>query len=116
MDFEGGLSCYVDAHGRVLWLQSQPDAVPQPGAADYKAGWDDCLDSNYWRTPRHQPDWKSWNDEQPSEPGMYLTYWSDGILETYPLDQNELEAGMVFLQTAVLAHWADLPQAPEGER
>ena len=81
-------------------------------ANHYARGWNDCLESNYWLTPRHQPDWKSWGDEQPAEPGMYLTYWCDGTLETYPLDQDELEAPAVTSGNTLLTHWAELPQAP----
>ena len=66
-------------------------------------------------TLKTQVTWRNWADDQPPEAGTYLTYWSDGTLETYPLDENELERAVVMVHNAALTHWADLPPAPKVE-
>ena len=55
-------------------------------------------------------------DGLPDEPGMYLTYWSDGSVETYGIDEEAIALGHVYLPgLAVLGYWAESPQGPRPD-
>lgn len=59
-----------------------------------------------------QPNWIDGDEQWPEVPGTYLTYWSDGALETYKLDEKEIERGRVDLCGESLLFWAELPEPP----
>jgi len=107
--------------------QQAENAEPVHQLKSKFGGWDDVTESEYriahpgytrrklYTALRHcWLGWKAWSEETPTEPGKYLTYWSDGTIETYPFDQYELEAHAVTIGTTVLTHWAELPQAPDA--
>lgn len=63
--------------------------------------------------PAKTSKWTSVNDGMPEEEGLYITYWSDGVTESFPLIKNhlgELEFGTACSTT--VTHWAPLLDAP----
>lgn len=59
-------------------------------------------------------DWVKWSDDKPSETGNYLTYWSDGALETFTLWEEHIESEQVTAGNALLLFWAENVDPPEG--
>lgn len=60
-------------------------------------------------------DWINAEKHWPQEPGMYLTFWSDGSRETYPFWEEDIARGSVDdVCGAKLLFWAENVQPPEG--
>lgn len=58
--------------------------------------------------------WISVDDQMPVDEGEYLCHFSDGSIETYPLDWNYGEA--FYFETAgedMVTHWQPLPEPPQ---
>ena len=43
---------------------------------------------------------------------MYLTYWSDKALETYPIEIDELEKDTISVSNSILICWAENVDPP----
>lgn len=51
--------------------------------------------------------WIDCNDGMPESPGIYLTYWSDGALETMRLDEADIDKTYIVIGNAVMLFWAE---------
>ena len=60
-------------------------------------------------------EWVSWTvkGDAPDEPGNYLTYWSDGYIETFYLDEEDLEKSSITAGNSTLLYWADNVEPPD---
>ncbi len=63
--------------------------------------------------------WISVNDETPDQPGMYLCHFTDGTIETFPLEETDFDVdGEAVLPWGVhsdcVTHWMPLPEPPEA--
>lgn len=59
-------------------------------------------------------DWIKWAEGRPEETGTYLTFWSDGALETFTFDEDYIERKQVIVGSDVLLYWAENVVPPEG--
>lgn len=51
--------------------------------------------------------------DMPKEAGLYLTLWSDGVTESFPLTENRLgELEFETVCNSNVTHWMPLPDAP----
>jgi hypothetical protein len=57
--------------------------------------------------------WTAWEDEKPPAAGNYLTFWTDGSLETFPLGEVTITLDYVAVSGESLTHWAELPSPPK---
>lgn len=62
---------------------------------------------------RLKPTWHQWSEERPPEPGTYLTYWSDDTIETFPLDEEDIEEEFITCCNEILLYWAHNVERPE---
>jgi len=51
----------------------------------------------------------------PDDPGKYLCAFSDGSVETFNLDEDDIARGGWACDTCRITHWADHPKHP-GEQ
>ena len=58
------------------------------------------------KQPLAPVDWIEWTQERPETPGTYLTAWSDGTVETYPIDQIQIQKTAIQSGPHQLTHWA----------
>ena len=63
-------------------------------------------------------DWISVDDEMPEEEELYLCYFSDGTVETYPAVWNYrgspiFESVEVLGSAVFVTHWQNLPEGPK---
>ena len=49
----------------------------------------------------------------PDEPGNYLNYWSDSSIETFYLDDEDLEKSSITVGNSTLLYWADNVEPPD---
>ncbi len=57
--------------------------------------------------------WHKWEEERPESTGMYLTYWSDKALETYPIGIDELDKNTITSCNSYLLYWAENVDPPQ---
>ena len=60
--------------------------------------------------------WIKWADEKPECTGVYLTYWSDGALETYAIGIDELDKEEIIVgkrRQDTLICWAENVEPPK---
>lgn len=57
--------------------------------------------------------WVKWSDERPEESGVYLTYWSDGDVETFRFDDaGDLDREVITTGGSTLLYWTDNVEPP----
>jgi len=61
--------------------------------------------------------WISIKDEEPEKGTVVLTYWTDDVMETFYIDdEDSLQAGIDKpLGTSFITHWQHLPEPPQTE-
>ena len=60
--------------------------------------------------------WIKWADKRPSQAGVYLTFWSDGAIETYEVGADELDVEEVIVGKRIqstLLSWAENVEPPK---
>jgi len=65
---------------------------------------------------RTQSQWISVDSCLPEYKGMYLTFWTDGSLETYNFSKERGDLGWYQpLSNQQITHWANLPLPPKEQ-
>lgn len=63
--------------------------------------------------PAGMSKWISVDERMPEDEGLYLTYWSDAVIESYPLDPDTFpDFKFAPLGNTKVTHWMPLPDAP----
>jgi len=56
--------------------------------------------------------WISVDDRYPEEYGIYLCYFSDGVIETFYFGDNSEDFQLWGVHNALVTHWMPLPDPP----
>lgn len=60
--------------------------------------------------------WIKVDNKLPESEGNYLTYWSDGVMETFGFEDNIVNDPQWYgvpLANSIITHWMPLPEPPE---
>ena len=62
-------------------------------------------------------DWIACSERIPEDIGVYLCHFSDGAIETFPFDSDDINHQSITtyswgVEDASVTHWMDLPEAP----
>ena len=52
--------------------------------------------------------------EMPSEPGTYLVAFRDGTVESYPMDERDINNGEIRCGNTIGDYWAHSPPHPDN--